>query len=168
MDASFATERLRATKIARSDLDDLVRLHLDPEASRFLGGVRSPEKTAAYLDTQIQHWSRHGFGLWTLRTPSGAFVGRAGLRYVEVEGREELEIAYALGRAWWAQGLASEVARALVATWRAALPDPRLTGLVEVGNTASEKVLLKCGFTYERQASFHGAPIGIFGLDRER
>jgi RimJ/RimL family protein N-acetyltransferase len=63
--------------------------------SRFLGGVRTPQATAAYLETNLRHWADHGLGLWTLRTQDGAFVGRAGLRYVEVEGVRELEIAYA-------------------------------------------------------------------------
>lgn len=163
MDA-FATPRLRATRIDERDLGDLVQLHLDPEVSRFLGGVRSPEQTATYLQTQCQHWARHGFGLWTLRAEDGDFVGRAGLRYVEVAGQEELEIAYTLRRAWWGQGLASEVASALVDIWRAELGQRSLVGLVEKGNVASDKVLLKAGFRYERDDQFHGLSVSLFRL----
>ena len=114
---SFATARLNATKLAREDLPDLVQLHLDSEVSRFLGGVRRPSATATYLETNLRHWADHGVGLWTLRTDDGAFVGRAGLRHVEVSGVPELEIAYTFVRSAWGQGLATEIAHALVALW---------------------------------------------------
>lgn len=163
---TFATHRLTATRLAEGDLDDLVRLHLDPDVSRYLGGVRTPEATAAYLATNIRHWTDHGVGLWALRTKDGAFVGRAGLRYVDLEGVPELEIAYALAGGAWGQGLATEIAEALVALWKAQGPEPSLVGLVVKGNLASERVLLKVGFAYERDAIFHDQPCGVFRQSR--
>ena len=53
---------------------------------RYVGGVRSPEATRAYLTTNLEHWDRFGFGLWVLRTRDGKFAGRAGIRHVVVEG----------------------------------------------------------------------------------
>jgi ribosomal-protein-alanine N-acetyltransferase len=162
----FATPRLRAARLSADDLGDLVALHLDGEVSRFLGGLRTPQATAAYLDTNIRHWDEHGFGLWTLRTADGAFAGRAGLRYVDLEGRQELEIAYTLVRSAWGRGLGSEIAAALVAIWKAQGPGPSLVGLVEKGNSASEHVLQKTGFAYERDAVFHNLAVGVFRQDR--
>lgn len=162
----FTTRRLEARRLTLGDLPDLVRLHLDPEVSRFLGGVRSPEATAAYLDTNMRHWVDHGFGLWTLRTRDGSFVGRAGLRYVDVEGVVELEIAYTFVREAWGKGLATEIAEALVDRWRTRLPDPSLVGLVMKGHVASEWILQKVGLSYERDADFHGEPCGVFRLRR--
>jgi RimJ/RimL family protein N-acetyltransferase len=164
----FATDRLIARKLDESDLDDLVRLHLDADVSRFLGGVRSPEVTAAYLAANIRHWDEHGFGLWTFRRPDGAFVGRAGLRRIELEGLPELEIAYALVRDAWGRGLASEIAQALVEVWRAHMAEPGLIGIASKGNSVSERVLLKTGFSFDRDAVFHGFDVGVFRLDRNR
>jgi RimJ/RimL family protein N-acetyltransferase len=162
----FATDRLIAGKLAAADLDDLVRLHLDAEVSRFLGGVRSAEVTAAYLDANIRHWDEHGFGLWTFRTPDGAFVGRAGLRRIELEGAAELELAYALVRDAWGRGLATEIAKALVALWRSRMAEPGLVGLVSKGNSVSERVLLKTGFAFDRDAAYQGFDVGVFTLGR--
>jgi ribosomal-protein-alanine N-acetyltransferase len=159
---SFATPRLNATRLVREDLADLVTLHLDEEVSRFLGGVRTPEATAAYLDTNLRHWDDHGLGLWTLTTADGTFMGRAGLRYVDLEGVRELEIAYALARPAWGQGLATEIAQALVQIWEARLTDPSLVGIVVKGNRPSENVLQKAGLSYERDAVFHDAACGVF------
>jgi hypothetical protein len=41
----FSTPRLTAERLNESHLKDLVALHLDPEVSRYLGGVRSAETT---------------------------------------------------------------------------------------------------------------------------
>ena len=158
----FTTARLTATKLAHDDLSDLVALHLDPEVSRFLGGARTAEATADYLDANLGHWSDHGVGLWTLRTPDGAFAGRAGLRYVDVEGVTELEIAYTFVKSLWGQGFATEIAAALVDVWASRRADPSLVGIVMKGNAASERVLLKTGFGYERDADFHGELCGVF------
>jgi RimJ/RimL family protein N-acetyltransferase len=159
---AFSTPRLKAAKLACDDLQDLAALHLDPDVSRFLGGVRTPHVTAAYVETNIGHWTDHGVGLWTLRTKDGTFVGRAGLRYVEVDGACELEIAYALVKRLWGQGLATEVAKSLVEVWETERADASLVGLVMKGNSASERVLLKAGLSYERDAFFHGETCGLF------
>ena len=111
---NFSTRRLTAERLQETHLADLVALHLDPDVSRYLGGVRSPEQTRAYLAVNIAHWERHGFGLWVLRTRTGEFAGRAGIRHLALDGVDEVEIAYTLKRAFWGEGLASEITKALV------------------------------------------------------
>jgi RimJ/RimL family protein N-acetyltransferase len=159
---TFATPRLTARKLAREDLPELVQLHLDGEVSRFLGGVRTPSVTAAYLETNLRHWVDHGIGLWTLRTGDGTFIGRAGLRHVELEGVAELELAYTLVRSAWGHGLATEIARALVEIWERRYAGPSLVGIVMKGNLASERVLLKSGFSPERDAVYQDENCGVF------
>jgi RimJ/RimL family protein N-acetyltransferase len=159
---TFATARLQARRLAPSDLGDLVRLHLDPDVSRFIGGVRSPEATALYLERNLAHWDEHGFGLWVFRSPDGDFMGRAGLRFVLLEGVRELEIAYTFAKPAWGQGLATEVARSLVDLYSARPPAPSLVGIVDRGHSASEKVLAKSGFVFEREAPYDGLACGIF------
>ena len=159
---TFSTTRLRASKLSIDDLPDLVQLHLDEDVSRFLGGVRTPDVTAAYLQTNLRHWTEHGFGLWTIRTATGEFLGRAGLRRIEVEGAPELEIAYTFARSAWGRGYATVIAEALIQTWTAQTTEPSLVGVVMKGNRPSERVLLKSGFSYERDAFFHGEACGVF------
>jgi RimJ/RimL family protein N-acetyltransferase len=163
---TFATPRLNATRLAPEDLPDLVDLHLDPEVSRFLGGVRTQAVTAAYLETGLRHWADHGIGLWALRTHDRTFMGRAALRYVDLEGVRELEVAYTFVRIAWGQGFATEVTRALVEIWRTRCAEPSLVGIVVKGNAPSERVLLKAGFAYERDAFFHNETCGVFRLGR--
>src|SRR5579871_1408789 len=145
----FTTERLSAEKLCEDHLADLVELHLDPLVSRYLGGVRSPEKTRAYLADNMAHWDRHGFGLWVVRTKAGEFAGRAGIRPIIIEGVEEIEIAYTFKRAMWGQGLASEIAKALTEIGLSHFRLPSLVGLISAENVASRRVVEKLNYTLE-------------------
>jgi len=160
----FKTDRLTAERLAPGHLADLTALHLDPEVSGFLGGVRSPVQTGAYLDANLAHWQRHGHGLWVLRIADGAFAGRAGLRYVDVEGESEMEIAYTFRRDLWGQGLATEVAQALLGIWRAWRLSPSLVGIVSPDHVGSRRVLEKVGFAYERDAAYHGDVVALYRM----
>lgn len=162
----FETKRLTAERLHEGHLSDLVALHLDPDVSRYLGGVRSAEATAAYLAVNIAHWDRHGFGLWVLRTRSGEFVGRAGIRHVACDDANEIELAYTLKRSFWGQGLATEIAHALTTVARSQLRLPSLVGLVAVANGASRRVLEKAGFSLERHATYHGEEVVLYRSPR--
>ena len=141
-------------------------LHLDPEVSRYLGGVRTPEVTTTYLATNMAHWDRHGFGWWVLRTNDGAFAGRAGIRHIVVDDVDEIEIAYAFRREFWGQGLASEIAIALTYTGLLHREVPSLIGLVYAGNGASRRVLEKANYTFEQSATRHGEDLVIYRIKR--
>jgi RimJ/RimL family protein N-acetyltransferase len=162
----FRTARLTAERLSPGHLEDLTALHRDPEVMRHLGGVRSPAETAAYLQANLDHWDQHGFGLWVVRTADGQFAGRVGVRRIEVEGVDEVEVAYTFRRDLWGQGLATESACALVALWRGTGVSPSLVGLASVDNLGSRKVLLKSGLGYERDALYHGAAVALYRLAR--
>ena len=162
----FDTQRLTAERLHEGHLPDLVTLHLDPDVSRYLGGVRSADATAAYLAVNIAHWDRHGFGLWVLRTKSGEFAGRAGIRHVAFDDTTEIELAYTLKRSLWGQGLATEIASALTTIAGSQLQLPSLVGLVAVANGASRRVLEKAGFSLERHATYHGEEIALYRSPR--
>lgn len=153
---NFSTSRLTAERLQEAHLADLVALHLDPDVSRYLGGVRSPEQTRTYLAVNIAHWERHGFGLWVLWTRTGAFAGRAGIRRLALDGVDEVEITYTFKRALWGEGLASEITKALVELALIQIKLPSLVGVVAVGNAASRRVLEKAGFILERNGKYHG------------
>jgi RimJ/RimL family protein N-acetyltransferase len=158
----FTTERLIAERLCEDHLADLVALHLDPEVSRYLGGVRSPEATEKYLAAGMAHWDQHGFGICALRTKDGAFAGRAGIRRAVVEDAPEAEILYTFRRDLWGRGLASEIVAALLQMARSPLALPSLVGLVAIGNDASCRVLEKACFTRERTVLYRGDEVALY------
>lgn len=161
---TFTTDRLTAERLREDHLADLVALHLDPEVSRYLGGVRPPEVTKTYLDVNMAHWDRHGFGLWALHTKDGAFAGRAGIRHLLVDDIDEIEIAYAFERSLWGRGYASEIATAMTQIGLSRLALPSLIGVVYVGNVASRRVLEKSNYLLERCTNRHGKDVVIYRI----
>jgi RimJ/RimL family protein N-acetyltransferase len=162
----FSTTSLTAERLRDDHLADLVELHLDPEVSRYLGGVRAPEVTKTYLATNMAHWDQHGFGLWVLRTRDGAFAGRAGIRHIIVDGVDEVEIAYTFKRSLWGRGLASEIAIALTDIGLSQLGLPSLIGLVFVKHGASRRVLEKANYVLEKGTTHHGEDVVIYRIKR--
>jgi ribosomal-protein-alanine N-acetyltransferase len=148
------TERLVLRKLTLEDLDALAELYRDPEVRRFFpDGTRTREETLEELEWIIDvYYGRHGFGLWaTLLKESGEFVGRCGLIPWTIEGRDEVEVAYLLGRPHWGQGLATEAARAVVTHAFTELRLPRLICLIDPANAASKAVAVKIGMSFERK-----------------
>ena len=55
-----------------------------------LGGVRGEAASAEYLARNLEHWAKHGFGIWMLRDlETGSMMGRAVLRHLEINGEDE-------------------------------------------------------------------------------
>lgn len=166
---SFSTVRLSARRISASDLEELLLLHRDPRVMATLsatGDVLTAEENRARLEANLAHWERHGFGLWTFRLADGRFAGRAGLRRLEIEGRSEVELAYAVPSELWGQGLATEMARAVLAVGFEQLELAENVCFTLPANRASQRVMSKLGFLYERDFVHAGLPHVFYRLKR--
>jgi RimJ/RimL family protein N-acetyltransferase len=153
------TPRLLLTRVAPSDLDDFVRMYQDARVTATLGGVRSPEWTAQYLEKQMAHWQQHGFGFWTARDPhTRQFLGRGGLRHATIEGNTEIEVGYGFLAEFWGRGLATELAHESVRVGFAELHRPDLVSFTLMTNQASRRVMEKAGFQYERDIIYADMP----------
>jgi [ribosomal protein S5]-alanine N-acetyltransferase len=155
----FQTGRLEAERLRADHLGVLDGMHRDPRVMATLGGLRTGAQTRAFLRENLDHWDRHGFGLWVFRDRGdGRFVGRAGLRHVAIVGRDEVELAYALRAESWGRGLATEMARALVALGCGPLGLDEVIALTLPSNLASRRVMEKAGLAFEREIVHAGLP----------
>ncbi len=163
---AFALRRLQAERLTEKHLPVLLRMHSDERLMGSIGGVRSDDQTADYLDRNLKHWSEHGFGIWILRDPvTHEVMGRAGLRQLTIQGMAEVELAYALFPEFWGLGLATDAARACVTIGRDWLGLHSLVGLVLPANLASQQVLRKAALTPEREVVHGGQPHLLFRTD---
>lgn len=164
----FTTERLTAERLREAHLDNLLRMDQDPRIMNTLGGVRSEDQTREYLQRNLDHWDRHGFGLWILKLRvDGSFVGRAYLRHLHIGGNDEIAIGYALIPDYWGMGLATEIAAAIVdlAFSQIGLDDVVAGSLPE--NWASRRVLEKIGGRYERDTVYKELPHVLYRISAE-
>ena len=148
---TLSTPRLIGDRLRIEHFDLLCKMHQDPKVMATLAGVRSNEETQLILQENLQHWERHGFGLWVFRDKiDNRFVGRAGLRHVHVEGNDEVELAYALMSEFWGKGLATEIGETILKVGFEQLKLPEVVCFTMTTNFASQRVMQKLGFQYER------------------
>jgi RimJ/RimL family protein N-acetyltransferase len=164
---SFETEHLLAKKINKDDLDKFIALHTDPQVAITLTGALTPEKIREDLDKYINHWETHGFGLWVFYLKdTNEWIGRGGLAQRSFDNQEGIGIAYALRPKFWKQGLATEMAQALVEIAFESLHLTEVIGLVLPNNLASQRVLQKVGFQYVRKFVYSEMPCLLYQLTR--
>jgi RimJ/RimL family protein N-acetyltransferase len=149
------TKRLLLRHQVPADLDDLWALYCDPEITKYIPDApRSREEAKEELEWHMNGHPRFPeLGLWgTIHKETGKFIGRCGLLPWTIEGQHEVEIAYTIAREYWGQGLATEVARAILQYGFVKLNLSRLICLIDAENNASRKVAEKIGMTFEREA----------------
>lgn len=78
----------------------------------------------------------------------------------DVPGNDETEVGYWLGRPHWGRGLTTEALRLLLARCFGALKMKAVWGVHYEGNTASRRVMEKCGFAFHHTERAKGMPPG--------
>lgn len=158
-----------------SDAAALVHEANNPLVGRYMRNIFPSPYTLA----DAQEW----IGIATARQPlrnfavchrDGTYAGGIGLKELgDVEART-MEIGYWLGERHWGQGIVSDAVAGFSPWAFRNFPDVRrLEAGVYEGNVASERVLLKAGYTREgarRKAGFKNGvafDITIYGLLRE-
>ncbi len=162
--SDFQTARLAATPLDLRHFEELCVLHKDAEVSRYLGGVRDEAATQNYITDNVDHWREHGFGTWALRDRAGAFAGRCALRYITIGDVDEIELGYTFHRAYWGQGLATEVSRKVLEIGFGALALPEIIAFAVVEHRASRHVMEKLGFRFEAEREIKGALCAVYRL----
>jgi RimJ/RimL family protein N-acetyltransferase len=165
----LSTRRLTGTAAGPGDLADIRRLHSDPRVMATLsadGNTFGEEQSRAFLNRAAAHWESHGFGLWTLRGRSdGDFVGYGGIRHTEVEGRDEVELAYAIRSECWRKGFATEVSVAALKLGFDVIHLERIVAFTLPHNQASRGAMEHCGFKYQRDFVHAGLPHVLYILE---
>lgn len=156
------------------DLDALWELYRDPEVTKY---IPDAPKTRAEAREELE-WFLHGhprrpeLGLWaTILKENREFIGRSGLLPWTIEGREEVEVAYAIAREYWGRGLGTEIARGILQYGFEKLGLRRLISLIDPDNAASQKVAQKIGMRLEKKLDgIEGdeIPTWIYAIERTK
>ncbi len=166
------TPRLIVRELALGDLDVLAAIYADDETMRFIGrgGVLTREDAERAIERERAHYAERGYGEGaTVLRETGEMIGVCGLIvWPDIDGAEELEVAYLLARPWWGRGLATEVARAIRHHARDQLGRDRLVSCIYPDNTASIRVAEKIGMHYEKDFDWAGHKLSLYSSSGAR
>lgn len=96
----------------------------------------------------MRSYERFGFGLWMVEGKENHLpIGICGL--IKRDELDDVDIGYAILPQFWAQGFATEAARAVMAYGREVLKLKRIMAIVSPDNEGSIKVLEKIGLEFE-------------------
>ena len=158
------TARLRLEPIAPRHIDDVLRLHADPEVAQWLGPVRDREWFESRLEQSAAAWV-DGVDYWMAYVlATGALVGRGGLAAAEVEGEPVHELAWALVRDSWGRGLAVELATAAADLAFDELGLDDVVAFTTPTNVRSRRVMERLGMTYVRDFVRADLPHVLYAL----
>ena len=144
------TPRLELRRPKASDADAIFQRYArDAEVTRFLGWARhrTVQDTRAFLQFADTSWSAsQGFPYLAFSRADGRLVGSTGVHY---ETPWRASVGWVLARDAWGQGLATEMARAMVDL---AFADPallRLYAYCHAEHAASARVMAKVDLAHE-------------------
>jgi ribosomal-protein-alanine N-acetyltransferase len=163
------TDHLMLRRLLPDDLDSLYALYSDPQVRKYF-----PEGTLNYAETKDElDWFLNGhpqhpeLGLWaTIHKESGRFIGRCGLLPWNIDGRDEVEVAYLLAPEFWGRGLGTEAALGIARYGFEHLKLSRLICLIDHENQASIKVATKIGMHFEKEGQDDKGPFVLYSLSR--
>lgn len=152
------TPRLILRPFTMSDLDDVWAYASDPEVTRYTIFDFHQDRTTTeeYLSSVLTRSTgdSHLFALEHRETHR--VLGGCSIRNLD-RRNSHAEMGYALARAYWNQGYATEAVRAVIAFGFRELDLNRVEAKCVPQHTASWRVMHKAGMTYEgilRQAEF--------------
>ena len=135
----------------------------DPQVT-WSGRTNTLEKSRKVLETHMQHWEEHGFGMWAvLDKGSGELLGHAGLQRLEDTG--EVQVGYYLGRPAWGKGYATEAGKAALRYGFEVLGLEHIVAVARPENLASQHVLSKLGLHHLRDEPHYGFDVQFWRLD---
>lgn len=153
------TTRLVLREPRMDDFDAYAANASDAQARAYVGGAIDRREAFRRFVGLSGYWVLQGTGWWIVeqRTP-GRAVGMVGVyqRETQPEMRPEVEIGWAIYRAYWGQGLATEAARAALEFAVTIRRAGRVIAHVDRNNTPSIAVVTKLAMQCEGEVDFYG------------
>lgn len=146
----IATARLVLREWTHSDIGAMERVNCDPQVRLHLNS-QPPDDARTFMETAIEHWRTHGFGLFAVEDHRPGrprrCLGFAGVSYSTFapEHADTPELAWRLDPACWGHGLATEAARAARDHIFAVVGLDAVVAMIQHANVRSRRVALKLG-----------------------
>jgi ribosomal-protein-alanine N-acetyltransferase len=165
--AKIDTERLTGRKVEPDDMGLLYRMYTNEEVMYTLGGTRTFFQSKNYVSKMVEQWEKNNFGAYVFFDKSnGNFVGRCGFKNNHIEGKDEVELLYALMPTYWGKGYATEISKKLMDIAFEQLKLKDVIAFTLATNKPSQKVMEKAGFKFEKNFTYNNEPHVLYRLKK--
>ena len=165
MEIMFESERLLLRKFTIDDALLLIDLNKNPEVTKYLHEPPTTELNAVDIIQNIilPQYQQNNFGRWAVHTKSDkAFIGWCGLK--QTPNHLFPDVGYRLFQKYWGNGYATEAAKRTIEFGFHALQLPGIFAAAHIENIASQKVLEKCGMTFDSYKTIDKIPVKTYLL----
>lgn len=130
------------------DVDAMYDIYSDESITKYTENLYENrddeiEFTRAYINNMYKFYE---YGIWVVTKKNGEIIGRAGISNREIDGENELEAGYVIGKKYQRSGYGYEAVNAIVTYAFEELEAKRLNCFIKKGNIISEKFAQKLGF----------------------
>lgn len=160
------TARIYLTTPKDLTLEQIRALDTDIEVMRYInhGKPRTHQESEHWLNIKLEDYEKNGFGLMPAYLKQDrTCIGWGGLKYLE--NTSKIELGYRLDKAYWGQGLATEIGLAITEYAKLKLNIKQLIAVTHLENIASQRVLEKCGFHYVSEEFYYNTRVSYFEND---
>ena len=167
-DTIIETERTRLREYDDLDVNNLLKIFSDLIAMENFTEVMDREGAKEWIEWNKQSYEDNGFGLYSMELKeTGEFIGYCGfILQRDIDGKDEIEISYALVRGFWNKGYGIEAARACREYGFEHLGTARLISLIRPQNKASRSLAEKNGMKEEKTVHCFGHDHLVYAIER--
>jgi ribosomal-protein-alanine N-acetyltransferase len=165
--STIQTLRLTLRPLQPADAVTLHRVYQTDGVLRYFPNSNPPplEKLERFVASQQEHWETHGYGNWGILTEDEReIIGWAGLQFLPE--LNETEVGFLMDKPFWGKGYGTEAARASLRFGFNHFDFSQLIALVHPENSASRRVLEKCGMRYAEMIPLWGLDLMRHTIDR--
>ena len=144
----FETGNLLVRRFTPADAESFFQLNSSEQVMRYIRPVKTREECDLFLAENIRLYEEQpGNGRWAVVDKSnGSVMGMFSILCMDAD-TGQLHIGYGFLPAYWGQGYATTLLKAGAAYFFEHNAGEILYAITRKENVASEKVLMKCGFT---------------------
>lgn len=153
------TERLYLEELEQRHFNKLFRLLSNQRVQRYFPKTLNKQETQDFLNKIQHHYKTYGHSFWAvIRKTDDEFIGVCGLLNQQIEGVEEIEVAYRLLDDFWGNSYGTEAAKGCLDYAKNQLNATSVISLILAENKQSIRVAEKNGLRFERETLFQGLP----------
>ncbi len=159
------TERLIMRPLAESDVDDIFAMRSDAEIMRFIREPQVRDESFDWIKLVSARWHKDKLGFCALiEKETEDFLGWCGIWRLRETG--EIEIGYAIDKAHWGRGYATEAAERFMQYAFEELNAEKLVAVARPENTASRRVMEKLGMQFVKIATFYDQSLVQYAISK--